>query len=312
MTKRQCDAQIQTFDPGSVLSFPSESHQFEEIDSDKLRKFLSNLKQGAMLLCRGRDTISDDWDYGIATKSGERLFIHYESNDAESIRTDCISSKLVEFVQSFPTKKAKSATKGVIILSHGWSPQVGPNYPLINALRTIGNSEGFEVIVPDFNKQIHQYTTNQVRSRAERVKVIYEELLSLDPSFNRQVPIILVGHSQGGAASATACTDKLCKSRNICGLLMLGSENPISLDKMNWVPQVENMKIIHATGDNVISIESLRKCAQKWNCEFKELTSTAVGKDKWGDDINHDFLAKDLMRDVKIEFRNFIRQCIKV
>lgn len=309
--KRQREAQIHTFDPGTVLSFPSASNKFAQINSDNLRLFLSNLSEGVMLLCRGRDTTSDDWDYGIATKSGERLFIHYESNDAESIRCDSISSKLVEFVQSYPTKKMKSTTKGVIILSHGWSPQVGPNYPLINALRHIGVTEGFEVIVPDFKSQIHQYTTNQARSRAERVKVIYEEMLCLDSSIDYQVPIILVGHSQGGAASATACTDKLCKTRNICGLLMLGSENPISLDKMNWIPQVENVKIIHATGDNVIGIESLRKCAQKWNCDFKELTSTAVGKDKWGDDINHDFLAKDLMRDVKIEFQKFIRQCIK-
>ena len=302
--------------------YPSETNRFlhkkdlNELDEENLREFLAALQDGTMIRCRGRDNTSDEWDYGVATKTSNRLYIQYVSADTESLSIQSFLPSLVEFVYdalAAPISTPATPEKGVIVLSHGWSPSVGPNYPLINELMRLGISHGWHVVVPNFKAQIHSYTSNQQRSRAERIKVIYEELLCLD-SIRSTLPIVLVGHSQG-AASAMACTDRLCSARKICGLLMLGSENPQHLDKMKWVPKATHIKIVHATGDHVIGIEPLRKCAADWNCEFKELTSqdaTPGSTDRWGDDMNHDFLAKDLMKAVKVEFSDFIQKCANV
>ena len=71
------------------------------------------------------------------------------------------------------------------------------------------------------------------------------KILCLDP---RPKNVVLIGHSQGGAASAHACTDRVVASAHIHGLLMLGSENPQSHDGMSWVPKVPQIEIVHATG----------------------------------------------------------------
>ena len=319
--------QVQTFPAGTSVGFPNSTHTFVKND---IITFLQSLEDGTIVLCRGRDPVPGnthgEWDYGLGTKTGDRIYINYVSQDSESLKITTINSDLIQLAErkspGDQVRPAMSSTagagsssswqdkKGVMIISHGWSPQVGPNYPLIHELQQLGKQHDWHVIVPNFKTQINSYTTNHQRSRAERVKVIYEELLCM--RLTDKTPIILVGHSQGGAASATACTEKLCACLNICGLLMLGSEDPTYLDNMNWVPKcVKNVKIVHATGDGVIGIEPLRNCARRWSCMFVELTSDDKygSKDKWNDDVNHDFLSKDLMRKVKNEFISFIRNC---
>lgn len=82
----------------------------------------------------------------------------------------------------------------VIILSHGWryieliglgpdqvSEHLGPNYPLIRTLQRVATQKGWKVIVPDF-RATYQYGHN--RGRSERVRMIYSEILCLDPKVN--------------------------------------------------------------------------------------------------------------------------------
>jgi predicted alpha/beta hydrolase family esterase len=73
-------------------------------------------------------------------------------------------------------------------------------------------------------------------------------MLCLNP---KPTTLVLVGHSQGGAASAYACEERIVNSQNIKGLLLIASENPKSFDAMNWVPVVKNIQFIHAHGDQV-------------------------------------------------------------
>lgn len=108
----------------------------------------------------------------------------------------------------------------VVIISHGWSERIGPNYPLIRTLENVGRQKGWKVIIPDFRRS---YSYNSSRGRSERVRILYEEIICLDP---KPETLVLVGHSQGGAASANACVDRVVAASNIKGLLMMGSENP--------------------------------------------------------------------------------------
>lgn len=133
----------------------------------------------------------------------------------------------------------------VIILSHGWSESLGPNYPVIRTLEKVATQRGWKVVVPDF-RATYQYGHNRGMKfmdsvlsselgRSERVRMIYSEMLCLDPKVFDQLrfshiqpsTLVLVGHSQGGAASSFACENRVVKAQNIHGLLLVGSENPV-------------------------------------------------------------------------------------
>jgi len=177
----------------------------------------------------------------------------------------------------------------------------------VRTLETIARQCGYKVVVPDFRKT---YKYESARGRSERVKTIYEEVICLS---NRPVNLVLIGHSQGGAASAHACTDRFVSAANVNGLLMLGSENPCSQDGMDWVPKVKRMEIVHALGDKVIYASDIRRVSAAWGecVTYKELTSAVEpgGVDAWGDEISHDFLAKDLMEEAVSCTKEMLFKC---
>lgn len=284
-------------------------------DAEKVGKFLHFLPDGTCLPMRGRDWQSVDtftpWSYGVAIKNGSRLFFLYESGDIESFLVCGVNYlELVHFI--FPRPRARFSlplpdSDHVVVISHGWSEIAGPDYPFIRTLQSVAASMKWKVIIPDFRPS-YRYDADFTsrRGRAERVKLIYEELLCLDPKPSH---LVLVGHSQGGAASSLACTDRVVQSCNVKGLLLFGSECPLSLDSMNWVPKPPKGLIVHAEGDRVISIGEMEETARRWDFEFKALKSTVASgqRDCWGDDINHDFTAKDLIIQATAIFREFLQ-----
>ena len=301
--------------------YPKDDSEFYEPPNatavNQLVQWIINQPDGSCFPIRGRDFISftdfDEWDSGVAVKDGERLFFIYESGCIESFYIHIINFKeLIHFTilkekkNEFVQDNINCDPLKVIILSHGFSDQVGPNYPLIRSLETIAIRLGWKVIVPDFRPT---YKFGAHRGRAERVRMIYEELLCLNP---KPEIIVLIGHSQGGAASCLACTERVVNNYPISGLLLFGSENPLSLDAMDWIPPFpkEKMLFVHSEGDYVISIGEIENVTKRWNCDLIQLNSTVKHgeRDCWGDDIHHDFIAKDLMNSAVDILKNFLSQ----
>ena len=58
-------------------------------------------------------------------------------------------------------------------------------------------------------------------------------------------------------------------------------------------------------------LKEIRRCAEQWGCPLTELTLNVQQRavDCWGDDINHDFLAKDFMLRVVDIFGMFLSKC---
>ena len=318
------------------LSWSSkERHDFLcNLQSDTLahlRRELHQLADGTTVPCRGRDNKYDGaWDYGFCTKMGPHLSFQYRSGDKECFSIDGVNFvDLVHLAVKRPLlsspsginmlSPSKRAAKPIVLLAHGWSPQVGPNYPVIRLLAARARERGCRVIVPDFRPT---YSHGPHRSRAERVKQIYEELLvtlanNANDNNTELPPLILVGHSQGGAAVACACTPKVCAGEsskiNIRGLLMLGTEDPTAHDAMNWRPPVPHIEMVHAVHDMTIGIGPIRNLSRKWGCQLTELSSQLAHKGAvgiHGEDIHHDFLARDLMEDVTTAFEACLDKCL--
>ena len=58
--------QILTFPPGQMPAFPQTTATFlQDLRQQELHSFLTELHDGTMILCRGRDSLSDSWDYGM-------------------------------------------------------------------------------------------------------------------------------------------------------------------------------------------------------------------------------------------------------
>ena len=55
--------------------------------------------------------------------------------------------------------------------------------------------------------------------------------------------------------------------------MLLGSENPLSLDGMNWTPKVPQIEILHAINDHVIAIHELEEVSHLWECSMTSLPS---------------------------------------
>lgn len=285
-----------------------------------LRRQLEQLENGVSVPCRGRDFVDQDWDYGFCTKQGAWLCFEYISGDKEKFLIRGVDFfQLVHLALSNVMLCGSSAisteNKPIVVLAHGWSPEVGPNYPLIHRLEQCAHEKGWKVIVPDFRPT---YKHGERRARSERVNVLYEELLVLLSSFKQTVApsrLVLVGHSQGGAAVAKACTRKVCSSLEIRGVLMLAPEDPTCHDRMDWRPEVSNLEIVHSVGDATIDIDPIRRLAKKWQCDFTELSSHNIPKGKqtsYGDDIHHDFLSDDLMKCAIQRFGLFLDKCVNV
>jgi hypothetical protein len=60
----------------------------------------------------------------------------------------------------------------------------------------------------------------------------------------------------------------------------------------------ENILCIHSEGDRVIHPLLVEQLAERWECPFIKLLSNAQPDPphvEWGNDVRHDFIAKDLL-----------------
>jgi hypothetical protein len=190
----------------------------------------------------------------------------------------------------------------VVVLSHGWSQVVGPDYPLVRTLEIVAKRRGWKVVVPDFRPS---YRYKSARGRSERVSVLLTELLCLRP---RARTVVLAGHSQGGAASSLVCSPRVVEAAHIRGLFVAGAESARHLDGMTWVPPVPHVQLVHAERDGVIGASHLQAQAKAWDVPLTLLHSAVEygSRDCWGDDIHHDFLSKELMEGVVHHFGAFL------
>lgn len=163
-------------------------------------------------------------------------------------------------------------------------------------------------MVPSF---LDSYKLGQLRGRSERVKIIYEELLCLPRAPSR---IAFVGHSQGGAASSLAITDRIVEAKNVVGLLLIGSESVLDgRDGHAHKPRPKNvLRILHAEDDQVVPFSSVARLGENWCVPvLTALTSVKRGTTMRGDDVAHDFLAHDLLETAQNSFRFFLRDCLR-
>eukprot|EP00697_Spironema_sp_BW2_P006020 gnl/Spiro4/18380_TR9837_c0_g1_i1.p1 gnl/Spiro4/18380_TR9837_c0_g1~~gnl/Spiro4/18380_TR9837_c0_g1_i1.p1 ORF type:complete len:604 (+),score=208.82 gnl/Spiro4/18380_TR9837_c0_g1_i1:101-1912(+) len=290
--------------------------------SAEIRTWLHSLHDGDCIGFRGRAANAaassgfTPWDYGFALKSGPCLFYIYQNGTLECLTIDHTNfSKLVHIALPREHIHTPVATPShysrVLILSHGWSPLVGPNYALVRTLERVAMSRNWHVVVPDF-RAVYKYGSQ--RSRAERTRMIYEEIICLYP---RPQVLALAGHSQGGAASAYCCTPRVVSAANIRGLMLIGSEHPCSLDAMSWRPPVTQLEIVHAEGDSVVSVEEISDAATRWGVKPHILPSPLRSSPRTsdaaavncGDDVCHDFLRSDLMEGLVVQFTQFLVAC---
>lgn len=312
------------------------SHSFLQAksyrDAERMHRLLKALPYGVFIPCRGRNHVYDEWDYGYCTKTKHRsiedsLSFWYQSGDTESLPTRGIDfRKLVHLAVRYETNSSTDihATcqqiRPVVLVAHGWSPAVGPHYPLIQNLEHHARMLGCQVVVPDFRPT---YKFANDRSRAERIQLIYEELLLAISETEHErvtggrisnIPIILVGHSQGGAAIARACTSKITSALNIRGILMVAPEDPMVHDGMDWTPSVPHLNIIHPRDDKTIGLQYITRLSREWQCDLQLLSSCLipVGMEfnDDGDDLHHDFLAHDLMEGATTGFDAFFKNCV--
>lgn len=71
----------------------------------------------------------------------------------------------------------------------------------------------------------------------------------------------------------------------------------------------ENILCIHSYKDRVIHHLMIQQLAERWECRYVELHSNVVPDNpsaEWADDIQHDFIAKDMLLDVIEMTSNFI------
>lgn len=197
----------------------------------------------------------------------------------------------VDVIPRSPPNKA-AMEKNVVIFSHGFSPDVGPNYCYIKSFESyIQRMGNWTVIVPDYRGTYDFETTKHGHS--ERTRLLLEELACLESKHTR---VVLVGKSQGGAVSASVCTPRIVKACKIVGLIMIGAENPLSYNRNFPRPPVQHMSIIHTSGDRVIHPESLRQLSELWGATFHLLESRipAAARDKMDNDIAHAYMEKHL------------------
>lgn len=71
----------------------------------------------------------------------------------------------------------------------------------------------------------------------------------------------------------------------------------------------ENILCIHSYKDRVIHHAMIQQLAERWECRYVELHSNVIPDHpsvEWADDIQHDFIAKDLLLDVIEMTSNFV------
>ena len=319
-----------------------------------LRDWLAGLADGELCSVRGRDlqgfedtahdTAYGPWEYGMALKAANRFFflwteevesclicgvnyldqLHFEIRPAlatndQSRDTECSAA----LAHETPPRLL------LLALCHGFDAETGPSYTFFNALKVMAAKLGpWKLVVPDFRPS---YPFGPARGRSERVRILQEELLlalleaqpQVDARMERAV--VLVGHSQGGAACAQFCASaRLVKALPVRGLVMLGSESPIERLQPAYAmaepgeepvatpgpiihatrPQlaVDAIRIVHASSDSVISRLQLQSLAESWGvssscCVILDSPVTAdIPESDWAADVQHDFLARDMLK----------------
>eukprot|EP00457_Paulinella_chromatophora_P011139 gb/GEZN01011265.1/.p1 GENE.gb/GEZN01011265.1/~~gb/GEZN01011265.1/.p1 ORF type:complete len:358 (+),score=27.46 gb/GEZN01011265.1/:64-1137(+) len=297
-----------------------------------IKEQLHAVRDGVRFAVRGRDygplrrddagmpsRLFSKWEYGVAQKMGQRLHFLWRDGETEDFLIDGIDYiHLIHFRLSGPPIESKHSARSVmgttavstdnfVVIAHGYSPQPGPNYPLIRTLERVARKAGWSVVVPDFRPT---YEFQSQRSRAERSRILTEELLCITARY-RPKQVVLVGHSQGGAAVAQVCTQRTVAAAQVKGVLMLGAESPAAFDKQLWRPHASHVLLVHAAGDRVIHPCSSESLAKHWGVPFVCLENVvAAGTcDAYGDDICHDFLSSELMSGVVSQFEDFLSQC---
>lgn len=172
-----------------------EPKKYSEIEA--VYAFLEKLSNGSVLPCRGRDVVRpktggsevfgaselSPFDYGCATLNEGRVFFIW-SDKVESFQIRQLDiRKLVHFVLVRPSEDLQKSIglmdvpwQNVCVISHGYSPERGPQYALIRSLEKCALRMGWKPVVCCF---LDSYRFGASRGRSERVKMIYEELLCL-------------------------------------------------------------------------------------------------------------------------------------
>lgn len=181
----------------------------------------------AEAIVKHRASITDlftNWELGVALKSNNNLFLMWPAI------VECYPIGTIDFLSLLHFRKtpklpldrmhicdAKTvsshvpglhqATDKVIVLCHGFSPDVGPKYAFIQVLQAWLTALGWTVVVPNFTAS---YAYGPARGRSERVRIVLEELLIITSQTHahHRAPVVLIGHSQGGAAVAQACASE--------------------------------------------------------------------------------------------------------
>ena len=170
-----------------------------------------------------------DWDYGVGVKANRAVFLLWGSKvEKQEIGSLDLLSLLhvcgqpgCEPPVGQQAAAAAADKQTVVVLCHGFSPDFGPSYPLISILLHFLTSLGYTVMLPDFRDT---YAYGAARGRSERVCTVLECLLRARAAFPA-FSVVLIGHSQGGAAAAQACRRCVVADACIRGLVMLGSES---------------------------------------------------------------------------------------
>ncbi len=231
----------------SPFACPKTSDEVAEV-----KRWLYSLQDGQMFACRGRDyklnaileelskdnpeALAEsmppqftDWEYGIGIKNFRSVFLlwgaNVEKHDVGSLDLMSllqISGRAPSFLQNRRDEQPAAATKRtIIILCHGFSPDHGAGYPLLIILHNFLTHLGCTVLLPDFRDS---YAYGAARGRSERVCAVLETLLHARSQYPH-CDVVLIGHSQGGAAVAQACRRSVVADGCIRGLVMLGSES---------------------------------------------------------------------------------------
>jgi pimeloyl-ACP methyl ester carboxylesterase len=232
---------------GSVFACPQTPDEAAQV-----KRWLYGLSDGQLFACRGRDYEAkqllaalrgdgpdepevlppprlSSWEYGVGIKSNRAVYLLWgpkvEKHEIGSL--DLLSllhvggEPVISSVDLQEAPAAAAPKRAVVILCHGFSPETGPSYPLIVILRNLLTDEGYQVIVPDFRDT---YAYGAARGRSERVCLVLESVLRARSHFP-DLCVVLMGHSQGGAAAAQACRRGVVADGCVRGLVMLGSES---------------------------------------------------------------------------------------
>jgi pimeloyl-ACP methyl ester carboxylesterase len=313
-----------------------------------LRDWLASLADGELCSVRGRDLLAapglqyGPWEYGMALKAGSRCFFLW----AEKVESCLICG--VNYLEQLhfeirPTLATNNSECSVtspsrlllLALCHGFDAENGPHYAFLKALRVMAAKLGaWKLVVPDFRPS---YIYGPARGRSERVRILQEELLLAllehrDAAMGRAV--VLVGHSQGGAACAQLCASaRLVTALPVRGLVLLGSESPVERLQPTYAmvepgeeplatpgpiihatrPQLpaEAIRILHARSDSVVSRLQLQSLAESWGVSSRcVILDSGVTPDDpeshWAADVQHDFIARDMLRDLFGELVSFL------